>query len=514
MEALRETEEEHRTQKELMLNQIVEQTKFAAEMTDQLLRSRLDSFQAFVLKMNLDTYTNALFTELKTLMVKFANVFGEAHLGIVLAQEASSLDGMSLHQRQSYLKKLQEFVGHQGRRCSSVKGACWIWTTATTHFQTASNVKELMAAWYVFKEAIEQVWHYLQPATGQQFALIWDGGEDLEQGDRGTDIGEQRRVDDQAKCGVSWFWCVCFAGPRPKCRPFERHESEECTLYKLHFCGLFSIEVLSLVHQFLMVCLLMDAIAACIAASTPPIMSLLLLLVNAFCILCMLLTHDQVNKFAKEKARLKRVLLELNKIRECNRLLGQGGQTAQAFQDIFKYRVLPLLDVMGKIASIIVQNDRAHEAAEDIFVLVNKAILALDNALSMGAVQVGDPVRVLATGRVGKVESVDEGTDPNCRVAFDDEVDPRHEVLKSVEVEKITKGWRAEEFRLEPAYKAPGGYGESLRKFAKMSSLDTYRLLSESQKQAQLVELIAMLEVGAASAKTFAPVLISIEGGS
>lgn len=94
------------------------------------------------------------------------------------------------------------------------------------------------------------------------------------------------------------------------------------------------------------------------------------------------------------------------------------------------------------------------------------------------------------------------------------EADPRHEVHERGEVEKLTTGWPAEEFRVEPAYKAPGGHGEALRKFAQMSSLNKCRLTEESQKEAQLAELKAMLEMGAASAKTFAPVLIPIEGGS
>lgn len=188
------------------------------------------------------------------------------------------------------------------------------------------------------------------------------------------------------RCGASWLSCHGPGGARPNCckKVFDRHEGLDPAFrpYTWHVLGLCTVRILSKQHRQLLGLFLMDVAVIILWVYHAEVwVAPSMVVINATCILSMLLCFEQINKAQLAHRRLEVWQNHVDSIRERKERFDAFAESRDAYEDLIGYRAVPVLEVMGAIDHLLVTNDHAVENPIQLLHAANTCVRYLQENL-------------------------------------------------------------------------------------------------------------------------------------
>eukprot|EP00929_Paragymnodinium_shiwhaense_P058259 TRINITY_DN29168_c0_g1_i1.p1 TRINITY_DN29168_c0_g1~~TRINITY_DN29168_c0_g1_i1.p1 ORF type:complete len:586 (-),score=138.06 TRINITY_DN29168_c0_g1_i1:235-1992(-) len=193
---------------------------------------------------------------------------------------------------------------------------------------------------------------------------------------------------DQGKCGITWLqlgrWRGCYA---------RGNQSSPDRLPWVCACGIFKLRILSKTHCIMLMAFFLDIGMFLYELVEIRFVSLLLVIINEICVVSLLACFEQIDEIAKLEKAISACEEENAKISKRRDAVKEKWEKVQQMHELWKYRSLPCLQIMGRVHREIEAQDRAIRDAtreqraqitddrRELLELANQSLFALDRKL-------------------------------------------------------------------------------------------------------------------------------------
>lgn len=363
-EQLREKKQRHQEEVESLIENINQQVKEMNELCRQITENanefatgrfndKCDQFSRFlkgVKNYNADLYVDAdMFEEMKNFILGWFKVFSGS---LINPAESPMVRG----------------IEEEVRRCTTIQALC-----------DAALVR-LGSSKVAFKMQVPAETPMLTPAA-QRGVPSFTSLHAIEDG-----TARSGGQDATYLCGVSWCQCGRWRG----CRREWGRSSNSMPLSI--FCCCCKFKILSRQHFNLIVAFFIDIGLMVFEVATDRWTSLILVAINEICIISMLACFEQINEIALLEQQIhvyEMRNVEVGKRRDEAR---ENWEKVQQLHDLWLYRTLPSLSIMGKIQHYLADQDLdrknkladGHKPADEratFLRLANQSLDCLDRKL-------------------------------------------------------------------------------------------------------------------------------------
>lgn len=171
-------------------------------------------------------------------------------------------------------------------------------------------------------------------------------------------VFQSTHMQPEGKCGISWLRLV--ACKRCGCERSTSADGMPLTL----FLGFIELRILSRVHANLLVSFLVDIPLIFFEMCTGRWTSFGLVALNEVCVSSMLACFEQINEIAQLERQIHVYERRSEEVAERRDEARRNWEQVQQLHDLWLYRTLPCLSIMGQIHSHLVDEDMAVKEAQ------------------------------------------------------------------------------------------------------------------------------------------------------
>jgi len=288
-----------------------------------------------------------------------------------------------------HLQSLQ--VLHRNiEKCTSVKEVC-------------DEVKKSLGSWVDVNArfATSQQQHRMTlPAPVQSDSDPETGGEG---GSSGSTTAPEQRT--KKKIGVNWI----KREANGHCFHYEMSSRTEDRRWphKLYAGRCVTLTILSKEHRWYMMAFLMDVFLILIEFLTGRTLSGILVILNAYSLLCLLLCFEQIDKIAKIERQIQTYQQHQQDVATREQALLTEWQKMDQYHELWKYRTLPCLSIMEKVQECILELDEekagVFECRQQLLNRANQTFQKVEQSLGDVDAWMGpDPLHVTWKDTIGK----------------------------------------------------------------------------------------------------------------
>jgi len=169
--------------------------------------------------------------------------------------------------------------------------------------------------------------------------------------------GSTNRSEIEQKCGITWLQLHRCSG----CR-IERSPTPDRMPIKVNI-GVLYLRILSRVHANLLVALFVDFILIVCEGAWGRWTSFALVITNEACVVCMLACFEQINEIAQLEMQIQQYERRSEEVRVKRDEARQSWEQVQLLHDLWLYRTLPCLSILGKIHNHLADEDMHRKEA-------------------------------------------------------------------------------------------------------------------------------------------------------
>jgi hypothetical protein len=366
---------------------------------DEQLREKKRKHQEQVNEL-IDTI-NAQVSELNELcrnVTENANQFAIGRFNDKVEYFQRFLKGVKLNYSELYgeemLEELKKFVIHWLKNFSGSflnRDKCPLLKGAEAEINRCKSAQEVADATLQRLQQSQIGFHFQMP---QAPPSLHPGRQALTNGVAGIDEGSDLEGQNgpEGKCGVTWFRLTTFRG----CR-CERTRSREGTMgLPLNmYLGCLQIRLLSRTHGNILFSFFCDILLIIFEIASDRWPAFFLVIINALCLLSMLACFEQINEIAILERDIQRYERWNEEVGDKRKEAKRNWEKVQQLHDLWLYRTLPCLTIMGKIHGHLADEDlrfkenpenvhagRAGEdSRHDFLRFANEGLLALEMKL-------------------------------------------------------------------------------------------------------------------------------------